>query len=105
MVGANLQLLSAISDVAKARGMARIASDTGLGGESLYKALKPESKPRFETILKVLNSLGVKMQFNAIHGTKETNEKINKSINSVKKKPIRKTLVAQKRTKRVKTTI
>lgn len=60
-------LLAAISDVAKARGMAKIASDSGLGRESLYKALKPESKPRFETILKVLNSLGVKIQFNAIN--------------------------------------
>lgn len=58
-------LLAAISDVAKARGMAKIASDSGLGRESLYKALKPESKPRFETILKILNSLGVKIQFNA----------------------------------------
>jgi probable addiction module antidote protein len=58
-------LLAAISDVAKARGMAKIASDSGLGRESLYKALKPDSKPRFETILKILNSLGVKIQFNA----------------------------------------
>lgn len=60
-------LLSAISDIAKARGMSKIASDAGLGRESLYKALNPGSKPRFETILKVLNSLGVKIQFNAIH--------------------------------------
>jgi probable addiction module antidote protein len=59
-------LLSAISDVAKARGMSKIASDSGLGRESLYKALNPEAKPRFETILKVLNSLGVKIKFNAI---------------------------------------
>jgi probable addiction module antidote protein len=60
-------LLSAISDVAKARGMSKIASDSGLGRESLYKALNPEAKPRFETILKVLNSLGVKINFNAIN--------------------------------------
>ena len=59
-------LLSAISDIAKARGMAKIASDSGLGRECLYKALNPESKHRFETILKVLNSLGVKIGFNAI---------------------------------------
>jgi probable addiction module antidote protein len=68
-------LLAAISDVAKARGMAKIASDSGLGRESLYKALKPESKPRFETILKILNSLGVKIQFNA-----KEEIKINKPI-------------------------
>ena len=60
-------LLSAISDVAKARGMSKIASDSGFGRESLYKALNPEAKPRFETILKVLNSLGVKINFNAVN--------------------------------------
>jgi len=70
-------LLSAISDVAKARGMSKIALDSGLGRESLYKALNPEAKPRFETIFKVLNSLGVKINFNAINETdgQETKEK------------------------------
>jgi hypothetical protein len=76
-------LLSAISDVAKARGMAKIASDSGLGRESLYKALKTEAKPRFETILKVLNSLGVKMPFNAINNTVENKVKKAKSERSV----------------------
>ncbi|HEX2959088.1 MAG TPA: addiction module antidote protein [Chitinispirillaceae bacterium] len=86
-------LLSAISDVAKARGMAKIASDSGLGRESLYKALKPESKPRFETILKVLNSLGVKIQFNAIHEIGGKNEKSKKKIKSVKTMKTRKKTV------------
>lgn len=54
-------LLSALSDVARARGMARIAKDSGLGRESLYKALTPGAKPRFETILKVMQALGVKL--------------------------------------------
>ena len=53
--------LSAISDVAKARGMASIAKSTGLGRESLYKALAPGAKPRYDTILKVLHGLGVKV--------------------------------------------
>lgn len=53
--------LSAISDVAKARGMAAIAKSTGLGRESLYKALAPGAKPRYDTILKVLHGLGVKI--------------------------------------------
>lgn len=57
-------LLSAIGDIAKARGMAKIALDSGLGRESLYKALNPEAKPRFDTILRVLNSLGVTIGFN-----------------------------------------
>jgi len=57
-------LLSAIGDIAKAKGMSKIASDTGLGRESLYKALNPVSKPRFETVLKVLGALGVTIAFN-----------------------------------------
>ena len=98
-------LLAAISDVAKARGMAKIASDSGLGRESLYKALKPESKPRFETIVKVLDSLGVKIQFNAIHDMEEKKVKKNKTINAVAGKTIRKKPAAQGRTRRVKATI
>ena len=51
--------LMAISDVAKARGMSRLAKDSGLGRESLYKALSPGAKPRYDTVLKMLRSLGV----------------------------------------------
>jgi probable addiction module antidote protein len=54
-------LLAAISDVAKARGMAQIAKASGLGRESLYKALKAGAHPRFETIKAVLQALGVKI--------------------------------------------
>ncbi|MFO7552417.1 MAG: putative addiction module antidote protein [Haliea sp.] len=53
--------LAAVSDVAKARGMTAIANSTGLGRESLYKALTPGAKPRYETIVKVLHDLGVKL--------------------------------------------
>jgi len=51
--------LMAISDVAKARGMSKLAKDAGLGRESLYKALSPGAKPRYDTILKLLRGLGV----------------------------------------------
>ena len=51
--------LSAVENVAKARGMASIAKATGLGRESLYKALAPGAKPRYDTLLKILRSLGV----------------------------------------------
>ncbi len=54
--------LAAIADVAKARGMAKLALESGLGRESLYKALRPGSKPRYETIAKILAALDVKMQ-------------------------------------------
>lgn len=53
--------LAAISAVAKARGMTEVANSTGLGRESLYKALAPGAKPRYDTILKVLHGLGVKL--------------------------------------------
>ncbi|MEC8858537.1 MAG: addiction module antidote protein [Pseudomonadota bacterium] len=53
--------LAAVSDVAKARGMTSIANSAGLGRESLYKALAPGAKPRYETIVKVLHGLGVKL--------------------------------------------
>ena len=57
--------LSAVGHVAKARGMSDIARVTGLGSESLYKALTPGAKPRYDTVLKVLHSLGVKLTISA----------------------------------------
>ncbi len=57
--------LSAVGHVAKARGMSEIAHTTGLGRESLYKALAPGAKPRYDTVLKVLHSLGVKLNVTA----------------------------------------
>lgn len=51
--------LTALGDVAKARGMARLSEETGLGRESLYKTFAPGTKPRFETILKITRALGV----------------------------------------------
>jgi probable addiction module antidote protein len=59
---ANL-LLSAIGNIAKARGMSKIASESGLGRESLYKALNSNAKPRFDTVIKVLGALGMRMTF------------------------------------------
>lgn len=54
--------LTAISDVAKARGMSRLAKDSGLGRESLYKALSPGAKPRYDTVIKLLRALGVDLR-------------------------------------------
>lgn len=53
--------LTAVRDVARARGMAQLAKDAGLGRESLYKALTPGAKPRYDTVLKLLNALGVRL--------------------------------------------
>jgi len=57
--------LAALADVAKARGISAIAQSSGLGRESLYKALAPGAKPRYETIMKVLHSLGVRLTVTA----------------------------------------
>ena len=57
--------LAAVGNVAKARGMSAIAEQTGLGRESLYKAMAPGAKPRYDTVLKVLHSLGVKVTVSA----------------------------------------
>lgn len=59
--------LSAVRDIARARGMSRLAQDAGLGRESLYKALTPGAKPRYDTMLKLLHALGVKLSATPVH--------------------------------------
>jgi probable addiction module antidote protein len=59
--------LVAVKDVARARGMTQLAKDTGLGRESLYKALAPGAKPRYDTVLKVVRALGVSLQAKTLH--------------------------------------
>lgn len=53
--------LVAVKDVARARGMTQLAKDAGLGRESLYKALAPGAKPRYDTVLKVVRALGLRL--------------------------------------------
>jgi len=57
--------LRAVANVAKARGIAKVAEDSGLGRESLYKALAPGAKPRYETVRKLMDALGVKLTVTA----------------------------------------
>ncbi|MHB8744772.1 MAG: addiction module antidote protein [Sulfuricaulis sp.] len=59
--------LAAVRDVAKVRGMAQLAKDTGLGRESLYKALAPGAKPRYDTVLKLMRALGVELHAVPVH--------------------------------------
>jgi len=54
--------LDAVSDVAKARGMTAVSVKAGLGRESLYKTLKPGAQPRFDTVKRILNALGVTLE-------------------------------------------
>ena len=55
--GDNDEFLRAIGHIAKAKGMAQIAEETGMGRESLYKAFRPNANPRFDTVMKVLHAL------------------------------------------------
>jgi probable addiction module antidote protein len=56
---------AALGDIARAKGMAQLARDTGLGRESLYKALSAEGNPEFATILKVVRALGLRLHAQA----------------------------------------
>lgn len=60
-------LASALGDIARARGMSEIAKASGLTREALYKALRPNAKPRYDTIAKVCEALGVRLVAQAIH--------------------------------------
>ena len=55
------ELADALGHIAKARGMAQIAKDSGLGREALYKALRPGAHPRFDTVNRVCEALGVRL--------------------------------------------
>ena len=58
-------IAKALGNVARARGMTQLAKETGLGRESLYKALSGEGNPSFGTVLKVMHALGIKLQAQA----------------------------------------
>ena len=60
-------IAKALGDIARAKGMAQVARDTGLSRESLYKALSGERSPDFDTILKVVNALGLRLHAEAAH--------------------------------------
>ncbi len=60
-------VVKALGTIARARGMSQIARDTGLGRESLYKALSPEGNPEFATVLKVVRALGLKLHAEPEH--------------------------------------
>lgn len=60
-------LAQALGTIARARGMTAVAADAGIGREALYKALRPNAQPRFETIARVCKALGVKLVAQAAH--------------------------------------
>jgi probable addiction module antidote protein len=58
--------LTAVRDVAKARGIANVAARAGLGRESMYKTLSPGAKPRFETVRRLLAALDVRIDVSVL---------------------------------------
>lgn len=60
--GDSALVLAALGDIARSKGMAYIARETGLARESLYKSLLSEGNPEFATVLKVLQVLGLRLQ-------------------------------------------
>ena len=60
-------VVQALGAIAKARGMAQISKDTGLRRENLYKALSPEGNPEFNTVLKVVKALGIRLHAETLH--------------------------------------
>jgi probable addiction module antidote protein len=64
----NPQLIAAaLGDIARSKGMTQIARETGLGRESLYKALTPEGNPEFSTILRVFQALGLRLHVTSVN--------------------------------------
>ena len=70
-------IAKALGDIAKARSMTQLAKDTGLGRESLYKALSGEGNPSFGTILKVIKALGLKLHVQAVDKENEPITPVN----------------------------
>ena len=55
-------IAAALGDIARARGMTKVAAEAGLGRESLYKALSPTGNPEFATVLKVMQAMGLELR-------------------------------------------
>ena len=64
-------ILATLGDIARARRMAVVAQETGLGRESLYKSLSTDGNPEFATVLKVVRALGLRLQAAAGPGTSD----------------------------------
>ncbi len=67
-------LASALGDIARARGMTKIAKTVGITHEALYKALRPDSALRFNTVSRVCAALGVRFVAQAVHPVAEITE-------------------------------
>lgn len=69
-------IVKALGDIARAKGMSQVARDAGLSRESLYKALSGERSPGFDTILKVIGALGLKLHAEAFQVNSRTTQHV-----------------------------
>jgi probable addiction module antidote protein len=76
-------IAKALGDIARAKGMSQVARDAGLSRESLYKALSGERNPGFDTILKVIDALGLRL-----HAEAALDGKLRKEPKSLPKKAL-----------------
>lgn len=60
-------VVAVLGDIARAKGMTQVARDTGMGRESLYKALSPHGNPEFATVLKVMQVLGLRFYVESVN--------------------------------------
>ena len=70
-------LAAALGDIARARGMSEISRSSGITREALYKALRPDAQPRFETISRVCEALGVRLVAKPLYSNNHSKEKIS----------------------------
>ena len=70
--------LTAVRDVARARGMTQLAKDSGLGRESLYKALSPGAKPRYDTVFRLVRALGIELRAMPVSRTTPTRKRASR---------------------------
>ena len=73
-------IAKALGDIARAKGMSQVARDAGLSRESLYKALSGERSPGFDTILKVVEALGLKLHARVVLATAQQGARANVSV-------------------------
>lgn len=85
-------LLQALGTVARARSMTKLATDSGLGRESLYKAMAPGAQPRYDTVMRVLHALGVEIR---ICTTAQSAQRGNKSAAKKRAKKPERTVTAK----------
>ncbi|MFO7840906.1 MAG: putative addiction module antidote protein [Fidelibacterota bacterium] len=79
-------LISAIGDIAKAKGIKHVAEKAGVGRESLYKSFKEDAKPRFETISKVLKALDLRLTVKPENGHDHPRNNNSQSTHRLKRR-------------------